>query len=347
LLSMRRGPSWGAAASFLAMLVVPAAVSGLGSTAKVRQTEEGEKPPAVLWRDPVDISSRNLFYGSGGREGEPHAPFTFLKEDFHGSNPKFDVVDRDGIKWRVKLGYEARPETAASRLVWAAGYFTAEYYFLPVLRVRNMPTVLQRGQKYIEKDGSISDVRLKRNPGDEKHEGRWSWRHNSFSGTRELNGLRVMMALINNWDLKDDNNAVYRVKDDAGGMEDLYAVSDLGATFGTTGETRSGARSKGNLRSYANSRFLSRIAPDYVDFSSPARPSLPVLVDPVLFVEEMHLRWIGKRIPRADARWIGRLLGRLSRDQIRDAFRAAGYSPEEVEGFATAVIDRIAQLNGL
>jgi hypothetical protein len=59
------------------------------------------------------------------------------------------------------------------------------------------------------------------------------------------------------------------------------------------------------------------------------------------------LRWVGKRVPRADAKWIGGILGRLSKDQIRDAFRAAGYSPEQVEGFTDVVSQRIAQLNQL
>ncbi len=27
--------------------------------------------PPVLWRDPVDIASRNLFYGPGGKSHEP------------------------------------------------------------------------------------------------------------------------------------------------------------------------------------------------------------------------------------------------------------------------------------
>ena len=34
-------------------------------------------------------------------------------------NPKFNVVDEDGVKWGVKFGNEAKPETAATRLVWA------------------------------------------------------------------------------------------------------------------------------------------------------------------------------------------------------------------------------------
>ena len=32
------------------------------------------------------------------------------------------VRDAKGVKWSVKLGIEARPEVAASRLVWAVGY---------------------------------------------------------------------------------------------------------------------------------------------------------------------------------------------------------------------------------
>src|SRR5690349_657207 len=71
--------------------------------------------PAVMWRDPVDISSRDLYYGPGGKEHEPKGTFTFEKEDMGGTNPKFDVVDEAGVKWKVKMGAEARPETAASR----------------------------------------------------------------------------------------------------------------------------------------------------------------------------------------------------------------------------------------
>jgi hypothetical protein len=40
-------------------------------------------------------------------------------------------------------------------------------------------------------------------------------------------------------------------------------------------------------------------------------------------------------------------LARLSSDQIHDAFRAAGYSPQEVEAFSRIVEHRIAELNEL
>jgi hypothetical protein len=49
-------------------------------------------------------------------------------------------------------------------------------------------------------------------------------------------------------------------------------------------------------------------------------------------------------MPRSHARWVGELLGCLSTGQLRDCFRAGGYSPDEVEGFAQVVESRIAGL---
>src|SRR5205823_6272753 len=103
------------------------------------------------------------------------------------------------------------PETVASRLVWAVGYYTNEDYFLPVLRVRNVPR-LQRGQNLVSPDGSIKNLRLKRYLKGEKKIALWRWHRNPFVGTRELNGLRVMMALINNWTLKTTTTLLTKSK---------------------------------------------------------------------------------------------------------------------------------------
>ena len=46
--------------------------------------------------------------------------------------------------------------------------------------------------------------------------GLWRWRSNPFVASREYSGLRVMMALINNWNLKDENNSIFREKDSEG-----------------------------------------------------------------------------------------------------------------------------------
>jgi hypothetical protein len=313
-----------------------------------RKGESTDAGPAIVWRNPPDIASRNLFFGPGGQGHQPCGTFTFLREDLHGTNPKYVVRDQDGVKWQVKLGAEARPETAASRLVWAIGYFTSEDYFLGDFRVHDLPVHLHRGQKLVAPDGSMHNVRLKRYLDGEEKIGSWRWRHAPFTNTREFNGLRVTMALINNWDLKDDNNAIYRKdRSDSVATEQIYMVSDLGASFGTAGPTRPHERSKGNVSSYRHSKFIRKVSRDDVDFQVPARPALVYLVNPREFLSRLRLQWIGKHIPRTDAKWIGQLLGRLSHDQIRDAFRAAGYSPNEVEAFARMVENRIAELNEL
>ena len=311
----------------------------------------GEKP--ILYCTAADAHSKNLFYGEGGKEGTPPQLFTFEKEDLSGTNPKFDLRDDDGNKWRVKLGAEARPETVATRLLWAAGYFSNEEYFLPKIRVKNMPPVSKKRRKLIrgliDSDGTMYNVELKRYPKGEKKIGTWKWRENPFRGTREFNGLRVMMALLNNWDVKDVNTGIYREDSACGSSADplIYMVSDMGATFGTSGEAKHDTVGKGNLRSYRRSKFIRKVTPTYVDFDSPARMTLFGLIDPFDFLYRWRLRWIGKRVPRADAKWMGQILSRLSKDQIRDAFRAAGYSPAQVEGFTDIVSQRIAALNQL
>ena len=308
------------------------------SNAKIAQGKQG-----ALWLDPADIQSRNLFYGSGGKEHQPSgASFTFVDEDLNGTNPKYNVRDEDGVKWKIKLGAEARPETAASRLIWAVGYFTNEDYFLPDLRVSELPSRLHRGRKLIGPNGEMRNARLKRHLKGEEKLGNWRWRDDPFARTREWNGLRVMMALINNWDLKDNNNAIYDKS-----PERIYAVSDLGASFGTTGYNPRQETSKGNLEAYSHSQFIAKTTTTYVDFNVPSRPAIFVFFNPAEFFPRMNMRWIGKRVPRSDARWMGLLLARLSPPQIRDAFRAAGYSPEETAGFAKVVERRIAELVAL
>jgi hypothetical protein len=296
-----------------------------------------------LWQDPVDIRSRNLFYGPGGNQHEPRGTtFAFVEEDLKGSNPKYNVKDQDGVKWKIKLGAEARPETVASRLVWAVGYFANEDYFVPSLHVTGLPPHLHRGQNLIGADGELRNARLKRHLKGEEKDGHWRWRDAPFARTREWNGLRVMMALLNNWDLKDDNNAVY--EEDS---HRIYLVSDLGASFGTTGYNPVQEISKGNLKAYSHSHFIAKTTSEYVDFNVPSRPALFMIFNPAEFFPRMSMRWIGKRVPRDDVRWVGQLLARLSPAQIRDAFRSAGYTPEETEAFAAVVERRIGELAAL
>ena len=296
---------------------------------------------AVLWRDPGDITARDLYYGPGGKAHEPRGPFEFEKEDMEGSNPKFDVIDQDGVKWRVKMGDEARPETAASRLVWSVGYFANEDYFVSVLHVRNMPR-LHRGANLVSTDGTVQNVRLKRHVKDEKKIGTWSWAKSPFTGTREWYGLRVLMAVINNWDLKDLNNSIYQVHGDH--PEQRYVVTDLGSTFGSQGLNWA---SKGNLNAYTRSKLIGKTSAEFINFNVPAPPKFNTFVDIPELKRRLGLCWLGHHIPLKDVQWVAHLLAQLSPNQIRDAFRAAGYTPEQVEAYSRVVEQRIAQLQQL
>ena len=330
----------------LAILVLGSPI--LGVAQKLRDSKPANEKIAVtgsaqLWRDPTDIATRDLYYGPGGKEHQPAPGYTFIKEDLDGTNPKFEVRDTAGVKWKAKLGLEAQPETVATRLVWAVGYSTSEDYLVPVMHPQGM-LHLQRGGRLVAKDGSMRNVRLKRTEG-KKEEEYWKWSANPFSDTRELNGLRVTMALINNWDLKDNNNAIY---DSKNGERIVYEVSDLGASFGAPGLSFPFSRSKGNLDAYKHSPFITKVTSSYVDFGAPSRPAcIYLLVKPGEFFGRLHMRWIGHRIPRADAKWIGELLGRLSPEQIHEAFRAAGYSPVQIAAFSEIVSARIMELKKL
>jgi hypothetical protein len=305
-------------------------------------SKESANDTPVLWQDPADITTRDLVMGPGGADHQPKGPFKFVKEDTKGTNPKYVIEDGNGVKWKLKLGEEAHPETAASRIVWAAGYYADTEYFIPDIKVDNVPSNLKRGEKLIEPDGLMHDARLKRyNKGEDK-DGTWSWKANPFSGTKEFNGFRVMMALINNWDLKDENNATF----DADGKK-VYYVSDLGASFGTTGRSVTRAESKGNLENFTNSKFIVNTTDTVVNFGVPSRPALVHVIEQPEFKQRLGMEWIGKEIPLADARWIGAILAKLSKEQIQGAFGAAGYSPKEVVGFSAVIEERIAELNKL
>jgi hypothetical protein len=298
---------------------------------------------AAIWQDPGNIKAKDLLNGPGSEKHRPQLPLKFLKEDRHGQNSKFDVEDANGTKWRAKLGIEAQPEVVATRLLWAIGYFTNENYYLSNLEVKELPAHLHRGQGHVTSPDHVDGARLQRHRGNEKKDANWNWQHNPFVGTREFNGLRVMMAFLSNWDLKDENNAIFTDKDG----QQQYLVTDVGTAFGASGKHWTEAASKNNLGEFRKARLISKVAPDYVDFNFPRRPPLLHLFILPSYLHQVHMRWVGNRIPRADAKWLGSLLAQLSTDQILTAFRAGGYPQDKAAAFTKVVQARIAELNQL
>lgn len=295
----------------------------------------------VLWHDPGNIAALDLYDGQGGAEGQPAAPFKFESEDMRGTNPKFDARDAKGAKWRVKLGDEARPEVVASRLLWAVGYFVNDDYVIASARVEGLH--LERKDK-LAREGQIEEARFEKKPDQQKKIGIWKWRENPFIGSREFNGLRVMMAVMNNWDLKDVNNAVYS---DTSSGRDILLTSDIGATFGTNGLSWSKDRSKGDLNTFKKSKFITHQDDRGIDFGTPAAPVLLMAPNAKQYQMRRDLEWIGQDIPVADARWIGSLLKQLSHDQLVDAFRAGHFPADEIGRYVDVVEWRIKELSAL
>ncbi|HKX84825.1 MAG TPA: hypothetical protein VJL58_11435, partial [Pyrinomonadaceae bacterium] len=153
----------------------------------------------VIW-SPVDIKSRDLFLGPGGSQMAPDLKDSRLLGRQPGGNSlKYRIRDKDGNEWVAKIAKESQPETAAVRLLWGIGYKTETNYLLPKLD--------------LGKEGIRKNVSLEARPKNVKRGERWMWTDNPFVGTKELDGLKIMMAMFNNWDLKDDNTAILVVAD--------------------------------------------------------------------------------------------------------------------------------------
>ena len=298
------------------MLALPAAAQDKDKESKSKdksaKKELTGKP--VMWRDPADIASRNLILGAGGEEMKPDiSKVTFIEDKPGGYSKKYRVRDAKGNEWIAKIGKEAQPDTAANRLLWALGYETEIAYLVPKLK--------------IEGKGEFENVRLEARPADVKRAGNWMWENNPFMNTPEFKGLKILMLTLNNWDMKDDNNEILARRGDTTGEGELrYIISDLGATFGKTGGFFS--RSRNEAGDYAKAQFIKAVKGDVIDFSYSGK-------NQKLFTN----------LTVADARWVSDLFKRLSDEQIKDAFRSANFTTEEVDMLAGALKARIAALD--
>ena len=127
-------------------------------------------------------------------------------------------------------------------------------------------------------------------------------------------------------------NKVLEVKG-RNGKEHHYIISDLGATLGRLGNN--------NLPLiYRFGRQIGK--PDHY-----VKAKLVREVDKgeLVLAYKGKNRFIFDDIRVKDAAWLAGLLNQLSDKQIRDAFRAANYTPQEISIFTIGVKNRIAELN--
>lgn len=303
---------------FLTILIIILSVSLTFVSAQKKSKKKIPQGKPIMW-EKVNIGQRNLYYGPGGREMQPNlSKITFIKEEKGGHNKKYRIKDGSGKVWVAKLGREARPETAAVRLMWALGFKTEIVYLVPSLTIPGK--------------GTFKDVRLEARPENIERLGNWGWKDNPFIGTNEFQGLKIMMVLIHNWDIVDVNNTLLGTIGKSGN-ELQYLVGDLGSTFGRLGNNnfpviyRLG-RSTGKPNQYAKSILIRDVENGKIELSYKGK-----------------LRGIFNNITVSQGRWLADLLVQLKDEQIEDAFRAANYSASDIAVYKKAIKAKIVELD--
>jgi hypothetical protein len=283
------------------VLTIVAGSTALGSGPPPHRTAA---PLSALWEAPADLETRDLFNGPWGARNapDPRAEYTFIRPKEGGVNPGVIVRDPRGRVWHVKQsrndrkGDEGPVEVMVSRVLSALGYHQPPVYFLPSFTMTDSHgTHLEAGGRFRLDDPSLHD------------RGSWALRDNPFVGTREYQGLLVILLMFNSWDLKNSNNTLYDV-DHGDRVDRWYVVRDLGGALGATGRI---ATRRNNLEEFERHSWIQKISGDYVVFKYGGWQ--PELV---------------RHITVEDLRWACDLMGRLSDRQWRDAFRAGGYSSD-------------------
>jgi hypothetical protein len=287
-------------------------------TAEAQEKQRGEKAAAplgtpVLWREPSNITARNLYLGPGGEAMKPDlSKVTFLEEKETSGAAKFRVRDGSGREWMVKIGGEAQAEVAASRILWAVGYYADVSYLVPSVEVAGK--------------GRFENARFEARSKGIKRLDEWLWEDNPFAGTNEFQGLRVLLALLDNWNLKNENNKILFVREDEAGRSELrYIISDFDLKLDKTGASPGVWHAPPGKP--ADARFIEKVKDNLVDFGYNGK----------------HKERLAD-ITVAQAKWIGGWLARLSDGQLRDALRAGNYSPDEIQFLEKTLRSRINEL---
>jgi hypothetical protein len=295
-------------------------IASTGCIARLHSTSAGPVTPAQmaeLWEEPSDLGSRDLFHGPWPKDFAPNptAAYTFVSAKTVGVSPGFTVTDEQGVQWSVKLGREVKVEVVTSRILTALGYHQPPVYYLPKWTLKGGPgPSAQPEARFRPKHAVLKDS------------GEWSWQENPFIGSRPYNGLRVLMMLLNQSDLKNSNNTLYEVtKAEVAGStaRRWYVARDIGAGLGETG----------------------RVNPKRDD---------PALFEEIAFMKgvddgDVHFNYHGRHqeladhISPADVRWMCAMLSQLSNERWHDAFRAAGYEKPIADRYIARIKAKIAE----
>ncbi len=292
----------------------------------------------VIWRNPGEVQKLDLRNGPGGADGAPEPPFRFLEEHASGSQPCVSVTDAAGRRWRVKWGPEVRSENVAVRIAWACGYFSEVTYFIASGTIDGAGE-LRRARACLDERGAFIEARFELDdPAVRKmfEEHSWAWDDNPFVGSAQLNGLKVLVMLLSNWDTKDrrdvargSNTAIYEHRVSRWRREARYLISDWGGSMGRWGSNIV-TRGRWDPAGFAaqSPEFVTRVDEDIVYFGYVGQRTADV----------------AHNIAPAHVRWLHGYLGRITDAQLRDALLASGATDDEASTFTGALRERINQL---
>lgn len=286
----------------------------------------------VLWRAPASHAVERFVKPDSAEA--PQAPFRYLKEETAGTTPKVWVKDGRNRTWLVKWGREVHADVFASNLLRTLGYITAPTWYVGLGRIDGARSV-QRPGADIDKNGNFRSARFRLiEDGVDYRSGAWRWDSNPFlqsiEGRLQLNGLKLVMLLLSNWDAKDarqgksGNTAIF-VRN---GVPE-YAVDDWGAALGGWGG------------------FFSRDKWDCDEFRAQDAEFVRGIDDRGMLdfgYSGKHKSDISVAITPQDVHWLMEYLDRLSKDHLATALRASGAPEREANCFATSIRHRIDRL---
>lgn len=315
-------------------VAVPASSSFAAQKSKDKKSKKASGPSSaptttgkpIMWMDRGNIAALDLIHGIGSPETMPKPPFTFVKEDVSGTNPKIRVTDGNGMTWNMKFDEEVHAEIAGSRFAWACGYMVEESHYVASGTVQGV-SGLGRAKKFVGSDGSFTAAMFERRPEDiARRKTPWSWDSNPFVGTKELSGLAILAVMMNNWDAKVDNNNVLGMwNEDKSAVNEWYIVADWGGTFGKMGGVFS--HSKWDIDAFNKQGFIKGVSGGRLQLEYSGKGGS-----------------ILKSVPLEHARWFAGIIGQLTDAQLADAFKAAGATPSEVSGFSARMRSKINEL---
>ena len=270
---------------------------------------------AELWNRPE--RGRDLFAGVGGRSlaPDPAVRYTVVELKRSGFSRGYTLKDDKDREWSAKFPPEAPTEVTASRILWGIGYHQPPIYYLASWTAAKAPSPNpQLPARFRQKSPEFHGLDAQ-DP--------WSYYRNPFVGTRQMNGLLVLQAMLGNSDLKDQQNVIYMLTEAVEGAKRWYVARDLGQSFGRTGVLDA---PRGDPAVFEQTPFIKGVARGRVEFDYRGRHK-------ALFAN----------ITPADVRWACEQLQQLTDAQWQDAFRAGGFPKPIADRFIRRMKQKIEE----